>query len=344
MGKSRDAFRTISEVAEWLDTQAHVLRFWESKFTQVKPVKRAGGRRYYRPQDMQLLGGIKKLLHDDGMTIKGAQKLLREKGVKHVAGLSQSLDSDQVIEAKAELPQHLPEQTQVPDSAEVPVLVEFVPVDDEPLANDLTDTLPDAAEPFDDPIDALPEDDDTSLPPLDADEPEEMAPPPLTHDGTQDDASTPEFEDADDVPNMPEEAPADASEPELEMEPELEIDQGALITQATEIPPTSGQPEEAVDLEEDDDLPSQDKMPAFINRAPDRSSAHEEEDVPATAIEPAETAPQPVLDRSSEFMREDFLTQLSSATGIAPEYRTEAAELVARLIALRARSNETETV
>ncbi len=92
MGKSPDAFRTISEVAEWLETQAHVLRFWESKFTQVKPVKRAGGRRYYRPADMLLLGGIKKLLHEDGMTIKGAQKLLREHGIKHVSAMSQPLD------------------------------------------------------------------------------------------------------------------------------------------------------------------------------------------------------------------------------------------------------------
>lgn len=94
MSKSPDAFRTISEVAEWLDTPAHVLRFWESKFTQVKPVKRAGGRRYYRPGDMQLLGGIKKLLHEDGMTIKGVQKILREKGVRDVAQLSQPLDTD----------------------------------------------------------------------------------------------------------------------------------------------------------------------------------------------------------------------------------------------------------
>ncbi|WP_233495519.1 MerR family transcriptional regulator [Rhodosalinus halophilus] len=98
--KSPDAFRTISEVAEWLDTPAHVLRFWESKFTQVKPVKRAGGRRYYRPSDMQLIGGIKRLLHDEGMTIKGVQKLLREKGVRHVAGYSPPLEGEgDVIEA-----------------------------------------------------------------------------------------------------------------------------------------------------------------------------------------------------------------------------------------------------
>ena len=84
MSKSPDAFRTISEVAEWLDTPAHVLRFWESKFSQVKPVKRAGGRRYYRPSDMLLLGGIKQLLHNDGLTIKGAQKVLSDKGIKAV--------------------------------------------------------------------------------------------------------------------------------------------------------------------------------------------------------------------------------------------------------------------
>lgn len=108
MDKSPDAFRTISEVAEWLGVQAHVLRFWESKFTQVKPVKRAGGRRYYRPADMLLLGGIKQLLHDDGMTIKGVQKILREKGVAHVADMSRPLDGPAIVvnesPAKSETP------------------------------------------------------------------------------------------------------------------------------------------------------------------------------------------------------------------------------------------------
>ena len=93
MSKSADAFRTISEVAEWLDLPTHVLRFWESKFSQVKPVKRAGGRRYYRPRDMQLIGGLKTLLHDDGMTIRGAQKLLKENGVQHVIDLSPPLEA-----------------------------------------------------------------------------------------------------------------------------------------------------------------------------------------------------------------------------------------------------------
>ncbi len=88
MSKAPDAFRTISEVAEQLDTPPHVLRFWESKFSQVRPVKRAGGRRYYRPADVALLGGIKKLLHEDGLTIRGVKKVLTDKGVRHVAGLA----------------------------------------------------------------------------------------------------------------------------------------------------------------------------------------------------------------------------------------------------------------
>jgi DNA-binding transcriptional MerR regulator len=86
--KSPDAFRTISEVADYLDTPAHVLRFWESRFPQIRPVKRAGGRRYYRPSDVALLAGIRRLLHDDGMTIRGVQKVLRDHGVRHVQALS----------------------------------------------------------------------------------------------------------------------------------------------------------------------------------------------------------------------------------------------------------------
>ncbi len=89
MEKSPDAFRTISEVADHLDTPAHVLRFWESRFPQIRPVKRAGGRRYYRPSDVALLAGIRRLLHDEGLTIRGVQKILREQGVRHVAGLTE---------------------------------------------------------------------------------------------------------------------------------------------------------------------------------------------------------------------------------------------------------------
>ncbi len=79
MEKGPDAFRTISEVADDLDLPQHVLRFWESRFPQIRPVKRAGGRRYYRPGDVALLSGIKRLLHDEGMTIRGVQKILRDR-------------------------------------------------------------------------------------------------------------------------------------------------------------------------------------------------------------------------------------------------------------------------
>ncbi len=80
--KSAAAFRTISEVAAELDLPQHVLRFWESRFTQVRPLKRGGGRRYYRPEDIELLRAIRELLYDDGYTIKGVQKLLRGGGVR----------------------------------------------------------------------------------------------------------------------------------------------------------------------------------------------------------------------------------------------------------------------
>ncbi len=83
-GKSAAAFRTISEVAEDLDVPQHVLRFWETKFSQVRPLKRGGGRRYYRPEDVDLLRHIRDLLYTEGYTIKGVQRLLRESGGRAV--------------------------------------------------------------------------------------------------------------------------------------------------------------------------------------------------------------------------------------------------------------------
>ncbi|WP_149586698.1 MerR family transcriptional regulator [Tabrizicola flagellatus] len=123
MDKSPEAFRTISEVAEQLDTPAHVLRFWESRFPQIKPVKRAGGRRYYRPSDVALLTGIKRLLHDEGLTIRGVQKILRDHGVRQVAGLtddSVTLDDLAVIPAP---PAPAPVTAPVPESG-------FIHIDD----------------------------------------------------------------------------------------------------------------------------------------------------------------------------------------------------------------------
>ncbi len=87
MQKAPDAFRTISEVAGELEVPQHVLRFWETRFSQIRPMKRAGGRRYYRPQDVDLLRGIRQLLYEEGYTIKGVQKILREHGIAHVIAI-----------------------------------------------------------------------------------------------------------------------------------------------------------------------------------------------------------------------------------------------------------------
>lgn len=88
MDKAPDAFRTISEVADDLDVPQHVLRFWETRFSQIKPMKRSGGRRYYRPDDVSLLRGIRRLLYGEGYTIRGVQRILREHGIKSVQSLT----------------------------------------------------------------------------------------------------------------------------------------------------------------------------------------------------------------------------------------------------------------
>lgn len=155
MAKAKDAFRTISEVAEWLDTPTHVLRFWESKFSQIKPVKGAGGRRYYRPADMELLAGIKQLLHGDGLTIKGTQKLLREKGVKYVATLGQTLEEKP---APTEEPKTAPVAAPAPaPRAETPKAIQPAPppaAREEPLQSAFPFDIP--ARPTRTPAPALP--------------------------------------------------------------------------------------------------------------------------------------------------------------------------------------------
>lgn len=118
--KAPDAFRTISEVSEWLDTPTYVLRFWESRFPQIKPVKRAGGRRYYRPEDMMLLGGIKKLLHFDEQSIKAVKQILKEHGVKHVMSMSPDLDSPVVSPERAEARETSDEIDRMVAAAETP--------------------------------------------------------------------------------------------------------------------------------------------------------------------------------------------------------------------------------
>lgn len=133
MTKSAEAFRTISEVAEWLETETHVLRFWESKFSQIKPVKRAGGRRYYRPKDMLIIGGIKKLLHEDGLTIKGTQRIIKDKGLSYVSNLSKPLVTDEImIEENSQIKEKAisePELKSIKIEKEAPNLQKFKEVD-----------------------------------------------------------------------------------------------------------------------------------------------------------------------------------------------------------------------
>jgi len=101
--KSPDAFRTISEVSDWLELPTHVLRFWESKISQISPVKRAGGRRYYRPNDMLLLGGVKFLLYEQGLTIRALKQKITSEGQKSIATYSQPLDKLKIKESKEKI-------------------------------------------------------------------------------------------------------------------------------------------------------------------------------------------------------------------------------------------------
>ncbi|WP_241524073.1 MerR family transcriptional regulator [Oceaniglobus indicus] len=202
MTKSPDAFRTISEVAEWLDVPTHVLRFWESRFTQIKPVKRAGGRRYYRPSDMELLGGIKKLLHEDGLTIRGVQKILREEGPKHVAAQSPSIDA------------------RGSDDAEGPMAVDVPPL---PPKGEVVQFAPERAAPAEDP----PADPDDALSrwPFanDADDADQVADPtPPEHSAASEDKAPPPIDDSadkDEPSAEPEPQPADTAPSEADTAP-----------------------------------------------------------------------------------------------------------------------------
>jgi DNA-binding transcriptional MerR regulator len=98
LNKAPDAFRTISEVADELDLPQHVLRFWESRFPHIKPMKRGGGRRYYRPEDIDLLRGIRHLLYGDGYTIRGVQRILREQGVRTVQSVGHGKAADALMQ------------------------------------------------------------------------------------------------------------------------------------------------------------------------------------------------------------------------------------------------------
>ena len=130
MDKAPEAFRTISEVAEELDVPQHVLRFWETRFNQIKPMKRGGGRRYYRPSDVDLLKGIRTLLYGQGYTIRGVQRILRESGMPHVAGIGRGeIEPDQQAEgAEKATPKPAPKvvraEEEEPEKAPEPELSE----------------------------------------------------------------------------------------------------------------------------------------------------------------------------------------------------------------------------
>ena len=119
--KSPEAFRTISEVATELDVPQHVLRFWETKFAAVKPLKRGGGRRYYRPDDVDLLRGIRSLLYSDGLTIKGVQKVLRERGARYVLEMGRNLSSFAPADAAPAAPRLVSNVHPFPRDPELPL-------------------------------------------------------------------------------------------------------------------------------------------------------------------------------------------------------------------------------
>ena len=120
MDKAPDAFRTISEVADDLDIPQHVLRFWETRFAQIKPMKRSGGRRYYRPDDVDLLKGIRRLLYSEGYTIRGVQRILKEHGVKSVQGLADGTAAVSFGAIEEAVGNSLREENDIEDTAETP--------------------------------------------------------------------------------------------------------------------------------------------------------------------------------------------------------------------------------
>lgn len=132
MDKAPDAFRTISEVAEELDIPQHVLRFWETRFAQIKPMKRSGGRRYYRPDDVDLLKGIRRLLYGEGYTIRGVQRILKEHGIKSVQGLA---DQTSAVTFGA-VEEAVGLSLQEPDEGEMPAAVETEDEDEDYASED----------------------------------------------------------------------------------------------------------------------------------------------------------------------------------------------------------------
>lgn len=311
MSKSPEAFRTISEVAEWLGIQAHVLRFWESKFSQVKPVKRAGGRRYYRPNDMLLLGGIKELLYEDGLTIKGAQKVLREKGVAHVATLSPPLDEVT--------------QTQVDDNAQADApALEDISVDavaEQPAAELSADPEPEPAEEASPKVAEVPEPD----------------PAPAALPIEAEAAVDPELPEVETAPEPEPETPEPNAAPAAPME---EPAQAVAEPEATDAP----SPANGAALPAFLRRPAEDAPPATDNPPPlEPVEAVQPEPEPEPsepeppAAKPRDIGMPPLTPIDQIAVRPGLLTAAAGAKHITPEIAREMAPYLDRLDALRNR-------
>jgi DNA-binding transcriptional MerR regulator len=146
LDKAPDAFRTISEVADDLDIPQHVLRFWETRFTQIKPMKRSGGRRYYRPDDVDLLRGIRRLLYGEGYTIRGVQRILKENGIKAVQGLVDELAAPAFAPVRASEPRMSPAAPAMTPPKARPHVIDDAPEDEEDEVEDELEAADDEGE------------------------------------------------------------------------------------------------------------------------------------------------------------------------------------------------------
>ena len=324
MSKSRDAFRTISEVAELLDTPAHVLRFWESKFTQVKPVKRAGGRRYYRPGEIAALAGIKKLLHEDGLTIQGVRKVLREQGVKHVATLvplpidadAEKIEDAPFAEVAPETATVLPFAPAESDAGEPEPQQTLFPAD-APEAEDAAAALPDFLSHSlearrEDPLpeqDAAPteapEDDNAPAQAPESEAPAEVEETPESADVFADSADAPDDESSTggDLDNAEDDAEAAlAAAPLAEPEPlaDPEPDEESFAPAELESPPAD-LPVVDTDNSQDTESLETDALPAEPEpQAPEPEPQAAPEPEPQEPAEPApEPDPAPLADADS---------------------------------------------
>lgn len=121
MNKSKSAFRTIAEVADEIGVATHVLRFWETKFSQIKPMKMSGGRRYYRPEDVEIIRLIRTLLYENRYTIEGAQRLIKEKGLKNLLGEGAEIQKDFFADEEPDLPLGLEPLEKKIEDPEIPL-------------------------------------------------------------------------------------------------------------------------------------------------------------------------------------------------------------------------------